>query len=149
SKATTRQPPMPATRTGPVEGELPLYRNLIDGQWVAPSGDTSFESFDPFTGAPWARIARSTPEDVERAVQAASRAFEGRAWRGISASERGHILHRLGDLIAEQAERLAQIETRDNGKLIAEMRTQLRNIPSWFRYFAGLADKLEGRVIPI
>jgi aldehyde dehydrogenase (NAD+) len=138
---------MPASNVS--SDELPKYRNLIDGKWVAASGNDWFDSFNPFTGTPWARVARSTPEDVNRAVGAATRAFNSSAWRGLTASERGRLLYRLGDLIAEQGERLAQIETRDNGKLITEMRTQLRNIPSWFRYFGGLADKLEGRVIPI
>src|SRR5207302_2588507 len=107
-----------------------------------------FESVNPFTAAPWALVPRGTKTDVDRAVQASKRAFYG-DWRKLSASARGALLHKLGDLIAAEAPRLAEIETTDNGKLIAEMRAQLNYIPQWFYYFGGLADKIEGRVIPI
>src|SRR6185312_2868551 len=71
------------------------------------------------------------------------------AWRGINASGRGHLLRRLGDLVAAHAERLGKIETRDNGKLLAEMLGQVKYIPQWFHYYGGLADKIEGSVVPI
>ncbi|MFY9691444.1 MAG: aldehyde dehydrogenase, partial [Candidatus Acidiferrales bacterium] len=70
-------------------------------------------------------------------------------WRKLTATARGELLRRLAELIAAEADRLAEIETTDNGKLIAEMRGQLKYIPQWFHYFGGLADKIEGRVIPI
>ena len=76
-------------------------------------------------------------------------AFRAPEWRRLSASARGALLRRFGDIVAREADRLAELETRDNGKLIAEMRAQLRYLPQWFHYFGGLADKLEGRVIPI
>lgn len=123
------------------------YFNLIDGARVAAS--STFESLDPFTGQPWALVPRCSAEDVNRAVEAAKRAFESRAWRGLTASARGRLLQRLADLIAEHADELAGLETRDNGKLLAEMRTQLHYIPEWFRYFGGLADKVVGAVLPI
>ena len=82
-------------------------------------------------------------------MEAAQKAFRAPSWAKISASARGALLRKLADLIAAEADRLAEIETRDNGKLITEMRTQLRYIPQWFNYFGGLADKIEGRVIPI
>src|SRR5207247_11173637 len=88
-------------------------------------------------------------EDVDRAVAAGKDAFYGAPWRDLSATARGALLRRLGDLIAAEAERLAEIETTDNGKLLAEMRAQLNYVPQWFYYFGGLADKIEGRVIPI
>ncbi|MGD8340145.1 MAG: aldehyde dehydrogenase [Gammaproteobacteria bacterium] len=124
-------------------------RMLIAGDWCdADSGET-FESFNPFTGKPWARVPRGGPGDVDRAVTAARKAFEDPGWRGLNATQRGALLHRLGDLVAERADQLAELETRDNGKLINEMSAQLHYMPEWFRYFAGLADKVEGRVIPI
>ncbi len=86
---------------------------------------------------------------MEAAVAAADRAFHGRAWRGINATGRGRLLRQLGDLVAENAERLGRIETRDNGKLLAEMLGQVRYIPQWFYYYGGLADKIEGSVIPV
>ena len=125
------------------------YKMLIGGQWLEAAGGQTFETENPFLGAPWAVLPRAGMADVDMAVAAARAAFQNPNWRKISASARGALLHRLGDLIAREAEKLAVIETRDNGKLITEMRTQLKYIPQWFYYFGGLADKIEGRVIPI
>lgn len=123
------------------------FQNTVGGSLVAVR-DT-FESFDPFTGKPWALIPADGPEQVEAAVAAARAAFRSPAWAGLTATARGKLLLRLADLIAANADRLAALETRDNGKLIAEMGAQLRYIPEWFRYFGGLADKIEGAVLPI
>ncbi len=128
---------------------LPRHELYIDGRMVPPTGGAYFESFDPFLGRPWAMVAQGGANDVNAAVEAAHRAFQGDAWRGINASGRGRLLCRLGDLVAEHAERLGRIETRDNGKLLAEMMGQVRYIPQWFYYYGGLADKIEGSVIPI
>jgi (Z)-2-((N-methylformamido)methylene)-5-hydroxybutyrolactone dehydrogenase len=122
---------------------------LIGGEWVEPAGGAWFDSENPFTGKPWATVPRGQAADVERAVEAAHEAFRRGPWRALTASARGALLRRLGDVVAKHADRLSEIETRDNGKLLAEMRAQLRYIPQWFYYFAGLADKVEGRVIPI
>ena len=125
------------------------YQMLIGGDRVDASRGETFESFNPFTGKAWALIPRATADDVERAVGAAKSAFGNPAWRELSATQRGELLHALGDLIAANANELAEFETRDNGKLISEMSAQLHYMPQWFHYYAGLADKLEGRVIPI
>jgi len=125
------------------------YQMLIGGEWVDAEGGETFESENPFLGAAWALVPKATPANVDRAVEAAAGAFRAQGWRRMSASARGALLHRLGDIVAREADRLAEIETRDNGKLITEMRAQLRYLPQWFTYFGGLADKLEGRVIPI
>ena len=122
---------------------------LIGGEWVDARSGRTFESFDPYTGKPWALVPRAGPEDIDAAVAAARAAYRDRSWRDLSATDRGVLLARVGELLAERAEELAQLETRDNGKLISEMGAQLRYLPQWFRYYAGLADKLEGRVIPI
>ncbi len=125
------------------------YQMLIGGEWVDAASGETFESENPFLGGPWARVPRAAPADVDRAVEAAFDAFRAPGWRRMSATARGALLRRLGDVIATEADRLAEIETRDNGKLITEMRGQLRYLPQWFHYYGGLADKLEGRVIPI
>jgi aldehyde dehydrogenase (NAD+) len=122
---------------------------LIGGAPVEPAAGQWFESFNPYTGQPWALVPRADVEDVNRAVVAARQAFKSPAWRGLTATARGKLLHALADQIAARADELAAIETTDNGKLILEMRAQLRYLPEWFRYYAGLADKIEGRVIPI
>ena len=124
------------------------HQMLIGGQWTDPAGGQWFPSENPFTGQAWAEVPRGDARDVDRAVKAAWDAFRG-PWRAMTASARGAVLRKFGDLVAENAERLAELESTDNGKLITEMRGQLRYIPQWFYYFGGLADKIEGRVIPI
>jgi (Z)-2-((N-methylformamido)methylene)-5-hydroxybutyrolactone dehydrogenase len=129
--------------------DMKKYQMLIGGKWVDPASGTWFESMNPYTAAPWALVPRGTKEDVDHAVAAAKAAFYDGEWRKLTATARGNLLRRLADLIAAEADKLAEIETTDNGKLIAEMRGQLKYIPQWFHYFGGLADKIEGRVIPI
>src|ERR1022692_3920337 len=124
------------------------HRMLIAGEWVEPQSGEWFESVNPFTAAPWALVPRGNAADIDRVVAAARSAYYG-DWRKLNATARGAMLRRLADLIAAEADQLAEIETTDNGKLLAEMRTQLNYIPQWFHYFGGLADKIEGRVIPI
>lgn len=125
------------------------YLLYIDGKFTKPASEIWFESDDPYTGKPWARIGRGGLADVDRAVSAAHSAFSQGSWPAMNASERGRLVYRLGDLIARDAQRLAEIEVRDNGKLIAEMLGQLNYIPQWFYYFGGLADKIQGAVIPL
>jgi aldehyde dehydrogenase (NAD+) len=125
------------------------YKMLIGGQWVSAVAGETFETINPYTGEAWARIPRGRAEDADRAVQAAQAAGAHPAWAKITATARGHLLRRFGDLIARNAERLADIEVRDNGKLRSEMLGQVKYVPEWFYYYAGLADKLQGAVIPI
>ena len=113
-----------------------------------PASGEWFESINPYTAQPWALIPRGGKADVDRAVAAAKKAFYSKEWRGLTASARGALLRKLADLLAVEADRLAELETTDNGKLLAEMRAQLHYAPKWFHYFAGLADKIEGRVLP-
>jgi acyl-CoA reductase-like NAD-dependent aldehyde dehydrogenase len=107
-----------------------------------------FESIDPTQGAPWAEISQADQLDVEDAVTAAAGALDG-AWGRLSPTRRGRILMRWADLIDADADRIAAVETRDNGKLLRETKAQLRVVPDWLYYFGGLADKVEGRVIPL
>lgn len=125
------------------------YQMYIGGKWENPASGEWFETLNPYTAEPWALIPRGNSEDAARAVQAAHRAMNVGAWPKLNATQRGALMRRLGDLIAANAERLAEIEVRDNGKLISEMRGQLNYIPQWYYYFGGLADKIQGSVIPI
>jgi aldehyde dehydrogenase (NAD+) len=129
--------------------ELPKHQLFIGGRWTEPAGKEWFETFDPYTAQPWALIPRASAEDVDKAVEAARTAFVSSEWTQMTATARGALLRRLGDLIARDAERLAQIETRDNGKLLTEMRAQLRYLPQWYYFFGGLADKVNGAVVPL
>ncbi|WP_040589682.1 aldehyde dehydrogenase [Allomesorhizobium alhagi] len=125
------------------------YQCFIGGCWGEPASGDYFESVDPFLAKPWALIPRCDARDVDAAVAAARTAFDRGEWASMHPSRRGQLLRRLGELIARDADRLASVEVQDNGKLYAEMRGQLGYIPHWFDYFGGLADKIEGSVIPI
>jgi len=125
------------------------FQNYIRGEFVDPISGRWLDSSDPYTNEVWCRIPASDARDADAAVQAASDAFDDKAWHGLTATARGKLLRRLGDLVALHAEALAATEVRDNGKLIAEMLGQLKYIPEWYYYYAGLADKIEGAVVPI
>lgn len=124
------------------------YQMFINGGFRAATGGRTLDSVQPWDGQPWARIPLGTREDALDAVDAAHAALSG-PWRDLSASARGALLRKLGDLIARDADHLAEIEVRDNGKLLTEMRAQMRYLPEVYYYFAGLADKIEGTVPPI
>ncbi|MCE9661028.1 MAG: aldehyde dehydrogenase [Burkholderiales bacterium] len=125
------------------------YRMYIDGKEVDSSSGRWFDSFNPYTGEPWAQVAEGSADDVDRAVRVAHRAFSEGSWPELTASQRGLLLHKLGDLLARDAKKLAELEVRDNGKLIAEMQGQLNYIPNWYYYFGGLADKIQGATLPL
>ncbi len=128
--------------------KLIRFRNVVNGTPCESSTGRWLPSTNPFTGNESAEVPHCGVDDVNAAVDAAYRAFTTGPWSSINATGRGKLLRRLGDMIARDAEKLAAIEVRDNGKLLAEMVGQLRFIPVWFYYFGGLADKVEGGVIP-
>ncbi len=127
--------------------DLPHFPLLIDGARVESGTGRAYETTDPFTGEPWATAPDCDERDVDAAVRAARRALDG-PWGRLTGFQRARLLRRLGDIIARDAAELAELETRDSGKLLREMRGQLESIPEWFHYFSGLADKLEGATIP-
>ena len=129
--------------------ELVRFKNTVNGKSGEGATGRWIPSVDPYTGEAWAEVPQCNADDAVAAIEAAHKAFVKGPWATMSATNRGKLLRRLGDLIARDAERLATIETRDNGKLFAEMHGQLRYIPEWFYYFGGLADKIEGGVLPI
>ncbi|MEO1108128.1 MAG: aldehyde dehydrogenase [Pseudomonadota bacterium] len=123
------------------------FQQYIDG--ALSDGAAQFDSLDPATGAVWAKMPEARAEDVNQAVEAADRAFCAPDWAGITATARGKLLYRLADLIAENASRLAELETRDTGKIIRETSAQIAYVADYYRYYAGLADKIEGAHLPI
>jgi acyl-CoA reductase-like NAD-dependent aldehyde dehydrogenase len=129
-----------------IDKKILTYGNFIDGQEHAAAA--SMDSLNPFTGNPWARVPDSSVKDIDSAVASARRAFDSGPWAQLTAAQRGALLRRLGDIIARDAEELARIESTDNGKLYREMLGQWKYLPEYFYYFAGLADKLQGDVIP-
>ncbi len=122
---------------------------LIAGEWVGSRTGATFESLNPTTGIPWTAIPDAAEADVDAAVQAAHRAFVSSGWRRMTATERGDIVRRIAAAIAEHSEELAQLETRESGKLLRETRALLAYVPRFYEYYAGLADKVEGRTFPI
>jgi phenylacetaldehyde dehydrogenase len=117
---------------------------LIDGEWRNAASGKTFETYDPATGEVLARVSEAGPEDVNLAVVAARRALGG-PWSKLNASERGRLIHRIGDLILENAEELAELEALDNGKPKAvALAADVQNAADIFHYMAGWATKLNG-----
>lgn len=125
------------------------YQLFIGGQWRDPSSGSWLDSANPYSGEVWAQIPRGDANDAEAAVEAAHQAFKDPTWRGLTATQRGRLLRGFGDILAANAEHLAQVEVRDNGKLYSEVLNQCRYMTEWFHYYGGLADKIEGSVPPI
>ena len=125
------------------------YQMLIDGQWVDASDGARYDSVDPATGDVWASMPEATSDDVDRAVRAAEAAGISGSWGSMTPTERGKCLRRLGDLLADASETLGRIETRDTGKMFKETRWQAKYIAEYFHFYAGAADKIEGRTLPI
>ncbi|MER8752973.1 aldehyde dehydrogenase [Mesorhizobium sp. M1050] len=123
------------------------FRNYIDGSFDEAAA--TFDSIDPSTGTAWARMPAASSDDVDRAANAAHRALRSGAWAAMTATARGKLLVRLGDLVVANADRLAELETRDTGKIIRETRAQIAYVGDYYRYYGGLADKHEGSFVPI
>ena len=124
------------------------YKHFINGIWTNPSSNKWFDTENPYTGEVWAKIAEGNAEDVNKAVLSAKNAYEN-VWGNMKPTERGKYLVRLAEIIEREAPRLGKLEVKDNGKLLAEMGSQTRYTAEWYRYYGGLADKIEGSVIPI
>ena len=128
---------------------LQTYDHYIDGRSVKATSGEYLPTENPYTGQVWAQVARGDVRDVDLAVAAARRAFETGPWPSLSPSERGRLLWSIGDRIAAGAEALARTECRDNGKVYAEVIAQVTYMGDYFKYYAGLADKIESAVIPM
>jgi acyl-CoA reductase-like NAD-dependent aldehyde dehydrogenase len=123
------------------------YDLLIGDAWRPAFDGRTYDTDNPYTGEVWATLPDAGVADVDAAVDAARAALDG-PWGAMTGFERADLMRRLGALIARDAQVLAEIETRDNGKLLREMLGQLQYLPRWLDYFAGIADKLEGELIP-
>lgn len=130
--------------------DIRQWQYFAGGAWFDPEGGQWFDSVDPTTTAIWARVPNCTNSDVDRAILAARDAFLSGEFATMNPTSRGKLLRHMGDAIRRDAERLAAIETRDNGKLLEGMKGALTGwLVDSFDYYAGLADKIEGRVIPV
>ncbi len=124
-----------------------IFQQYIDGQFE--DADSTFPSIDPATGEHWAMMPEARSDDVERAVEAAHRALHTGAWPAMTPTARGKLLMRLADLTATNTQALAEIETRDTGKIIRETSAQIAYVADYYAYYGGLADKIEGAHLPI
>ena len=123
---------------------------LIGAEWVDSASGKTFETFNPATGEVLARIAEGGSEDIDRAVKTARAVFDAQTWSNVKPNERGRIIHRLGDLILENADELAALESLDNGKPLAIARAaDVELAADIFHYMSGWVTKLEGYQIPI
>ncbi|MCF2904265.1 aldehyde dehydrogenase [Octadecabacter sp. CECT 8868] len=125
------------------------FQLFIDGAWTEGATGQVMTTENPATGEPWATFACAAPQDIERAIHAARRALGDPAWCDITQTARGKMLSRLADLVEENAQAIGAIETTDSGKLLAETASQTAYVGDYYRYYAGLADKIEGAVLPI
>src|SRR5215475_14581844 len=123
---------------------------LINGKWIDSASGKTFPTINPATGELITHVAESDAPDVDKAVHAARHAFEKGAWSKMAASQRGRLLNRLADLIESHAEELAQLESLDNGKPYHVAKAaDLPLTIGCYRYYAGWADKVQGKTIPI
>lgn len=129
--------------------KLPHYPLFINGNWREGSEQQTMRSISPASGEPWASFACASPQDVEDAVAAAKAALDAPDWRDMLPTSKGKLLFKLADLIDAAAEIIGRVETTDSGKLASETISQTRYVSDYYRYFAGLADKIEGAVLPI
>jgi aldehyde dehydrogenase (NAD+) len=138
--------PLPTeTYTAPTATKL-----LINNRWVSSQSGKTFATINPSTGAEICQVAEADAADVDKAVEAARSAFDDGPWKKMRASERGRLLHRLADLIEQNADQLARLETLDNGKpLTIAKAVDVTKTIACYRYFAGWADKVQGKTIPI
>ena len=128
--------------------KLKEYKMFIDGEWVNSESKKSFKTLNPETNEPWALVPEASAKDVDKAVKAAQKAFEGE-WPKLFPRERGKFLRKIGNQLRENAELLGKIETTDTGKLFKETNKQANYIAEYYDYYAELADKIEGTVLPI
>ena len=125
------------------------FQMYIDGEWTDGSEGQTMESINPATGKVWASFACTSKDDVERAVVAARRALNEGPWSTMTATQRGKLLYKLSELIEQNASKLGEYETTDSGKLLAETQMQTAYVADYYRYYAGLADKIQGATLPI
>jgi aldehyde dehydrogenase (NAD+) len=142
----TATPTKARTVKAPQVKDQPLF---IGGKFVDSASGKTFAAINPATGESICQVAEADKTDVDRAVQAARRALEQGPWRKMDAAERGRLLYKLSDLIERNAEELAAIEALNSGKIIGDARGDLKGVCDTLRYYAGWADKIEGKTVPV
>lgn len=127
---------------------LPHYSLHIDGRWCEGAEGRRFDAINPYIGQPWASVAHAEAVDVNRAIAVARETFE-RTWSLVNGYERARLMLKLADLLQADATRMGRLESTDNGKIIRETQTQMVLAARQYRFFAGYADKLWGKQLPL
>src|SRR5262245_8410407 len=136
----------PRTVKAPIVKDQPLF---IGGKFVDGASDKTFAAINPATGETLCQVAEADKSDVDRAVKSARQALESGPWKAMDAAERGRLLFKLADLTEQHAEELAALESLNCGKTISDARGDLQGVVNTLRYYAGWADKIEGRTVPV
>ena len=123
------------------------FKHFINGKFS--EGSEKFETLNPANGKPWATFPAASEEESIFAIESAHNALYEGQWSKLNATQRGKLMHRLGDLISKNASELGELETRDSGKLAVETKAQSSYVADYYYYYAGLADKIQGEVLPI
>ena len=124
------------------------FKMYIDGQWVESESGKTIKTLNPENNEVWATVPEANEKDVDKAVKAAQKAFDN-SWSNLHPRDRAKYLKSLANQLRDNAEHLGTIETKDTGKIFRETKTQANYIAEYYDYFAGLADKVEGTVVPI
>ncbi len=129
--------------------KIPFTKLFIDNKWVDPVGGGDFETINPATGEVLANVAAAEKADVDKAVKAARKALDSGPWSTMDAADRGRLLFKLADLVDQKAEELAALESLNCGKTINDSKGDMVGVANTLRYYAGWADKVEGRTVPV
>jgi betaine-aldehyde dehydrogenase len=132
-----------------IVGRLETRRLFINGEFVEPHAASTLDVIDPSTAEVIARVPDASAEDVDRAVQAARKAFDEGPWKDATAQDRGRVLFKLAEIVRSRAAELAELETRNTGKPIVEAEFDIADVATCFEYYGGLATKIHGDVIPV
>jgi aldehyde dehydrogenase (NAD+) len=140
AQATLKRPAPPAVKE---------TRLFIDNKWVEPAEGKYFDAINPATGEVIIKVAAATAPDVDKAVKAARRALESGPWSKMDAADRGRLLFKLADLIEKESRELAELESLNCGKTITDSIGDMAGVCNTLRYYAGWADKIEGKTVPV
>jgi aldehyde dehydrogenase (NAD+) len=144
---TTMQAPADLLDPPGASDSLPLLPLWIGGEWREAADGATYDSYEPATGAVWARVAEAGPDDVDAAVRSARSALDG-PWGRMLAADRARVLWKMAEIVDANSELLARLESRDNGKAIRETRAELAMIVRYFEYFSGICQNVLGSTMP-
>ena len=138
-----------ATMKRPAPPAVKLTKLLIDNQWVDPVEGGAFDTYNPATGEVIAKVAAASAKDVDKAVRSARRALESGPWATMDAADRGRLMYKLADLVERDSKDLAALESLNCGKTITDAAGDMQGVVNTLRYYAGWADKVEGKTVPV